>query len=216
MRKNKMMRLASGLLVAVLLTTCVISGTFAKYISEAKAEDKARVAKWEILLEGKKVEEKEFAFDLFNTVNDTKDDAEETDVKKGTGETIIAPGTTGSFEINLVNKSEVNAEYDIVYTMDESTDIPIEFSLTPDAADSWKTDIAALKAENVAIGMTDGSATVTVFWRWKFVQEETPATEIPATGEQGGDKADTDLGLAANGTIPNIKVSATVTVTQVD
>ena len=46
MRKNKMMRLASALLVAVLLTTSVISGTYAKYITENTGSDEARVAKW--------------------------------------------------------------------------------------------------------------------------------------------------------------------------
>ena len=46
MRKNKMMRAASALLVAVLLTTSTISGTFAKYVTEASGEDTARVAKW--------------------------------------------------------------------------------------------------------------------------------------------------------------------------
>ena len=46
MKKNTMMRVASALLVAVLLTTCAISGTFAKYVSSAETSDTARVAKW--------------------------------------------------------------------------------------------------------------------------------------------------------------------------
>lgn len=46
MKKNKMMRLASGLLVAVLITTSTISGTYAKYVTEASGTDSARVAKW--------------------------------------------------------------------------------------------------------------------------------------------------------------------------
>lgn len=46
MKKNKMMRLASILLVCVLLTTSVISGTFAKYVTSDSASDTARVAKW--------------------------------------------------------------------------------------------------------------------------------------------------------------------------
>ena len=46
MRKNKMMRLASSLLVAVLITTSAISGTFAKYTTQDSASDSARVAKW--------------------------------------------------------------------------------------------------------------------------------------------------------------------------
>lgn len=50
MKKNRMMRLASVLLVCVLLTTSVISGTFAKYVSDAEASDTARVAKWGVVV----------------------------------------------------------------------------------------------------------------------------------------------------------------------
>lgn len=46
MKKNVMMRVASVLLVAVMLTTCAISGTFAKYTTNDSASDTARVAKW--------------------------------------------------------------------------------------------------------------------------------------------------------------------------
>ena len=51
MRKNKMMRLASSLLVAVLITTSTISGTFSKYTTQDKASDAARVAKWGVELQ---------------------------------------------------------------------------------------------------------------------------------------------------------------------
>lgn len=46
MQKNKMMRLGSGLLVLTMLTTCIISGTFAKYVTGDEKSDSARVAKW--------------------------------------------------------------------------------------------------------------------------------------------------------------------------
>ena len=46
MKKNKAMRLASALLVLTLLTTCAISGTFAKYTTSTTGTDKARVAYW--------------------------------------------------------------------------------------------------------------------------------------------------------------------------
>ena len=51
MKKNRMMRLASILLVCVLLTTSVISGTFAKYTTQDSASDSARVAKWGVELQ---------------------------------------------------------------------------------------------------------------------------------------------------------------------
>ena len=50
MKKNKMMRIASILMVATLITTCAISGTFAKYVTTAEGTDTARVAKWGIVL----------------------------------------------------------------------------------------------------------------------------------------------------------------------
>ena len=50
MKKNKMMRTASGLMIATLLTTGVISGTFAKYTTSDSAGDTARVAKWGVNL----------------------------------------------------------------------------------------------------------------------------------------------------------------------
>ena len=46
MKKNVMLRVASALMVAVLLSTCAISGTFAKYITEKESTDTARVAKF--------------------------------------------------------------------------------------------------------------------------------------------------------------------------
>ncbi len=51
MRKNKMMRAASGLMVLTMLSTCAISGTFAKYVTEDRANDTARVAKWGVALQ---------------------------------------------------------------------------------------------------------------------------------------------------------------------
>ena len=50
MKKNVMMRVASVLLVAVLLTTCAISGTFAKYTTGDAGHDTARVAKWGVTI----------------------------------------------------------------------------------------------------------------------------------------------------------------------
>ena len=46
MKKNRMMRVASALLVAVLLSTSAISGTFAKYVTTESGSDSARVAKF--------------------------------------------------------------------------------------------------------------------------------------------------------------------------
>ena len=194
MKKNTMMRVASALLVAVLMTTCAISGTFAKYISTGTGYDTARVAEWNIKLEGEAMEDT-FTFDLFNTVKDSNGTDNETDVKTGENETIIAPGTSGSFEINLKNESEVNAKYAVAYTVTNANNIPVEFKI---GNGNWTPELPTLNASDVALAMGD-SADVTVEWRWVY--------------EAGVDPADTALGL--NGTA-TIQVDATVTVTQVD
>ena len=51
MKKNKMMRLASAMMVTTLMTTSVISGTFAKYTTQDSGSDVARVAKWGVELQ---------------------------------------------------------------------------------------------------------------------------------------------------------------------
>ena len=50
MKKNKMMRLASVLLIAVMISTSAISGTYAKYVTEGAAQDDARVAHWGVTI----------------------------------------------------------------------------------------------------------------------------------------------------------------------
>lgn len=194
MKKNRMMRLASVLLVLCMLTTCVISGTFAKYTTTASGSDTARVAKWDIKLEESAMSET-FTFDLFNTVKDSNGTDNETDVKAGENETIIAPGTSGSFEINLKNDSEVNAKYSINYTVTNESNIPVEYKI---GDGEWTSNITTLNAADVAINM-GSSASVTVQWRWAY--------------ENNADAADTILGT--NGTA-TITVAAEVTVTQVD
>ena len=200
MKKNRMMRLASILLVCVLLSTSVISGTFAKYTSEATlAADTARVAKWEIQLNGESINE-EFTFDLFETINDTGNTAAETDV--ATTEKIIAPGTAGSFDIELLNKSEVTAQYAIDYTVTNTNSIPVKFSV--DNGTNWTTDLADVAASDstkLAMGATEATK-VTVLWKWDYSVDATQ------------DAADTEFGEKA--TLDTITVTATITVEQVD
>lgn len=52
MKKNIFMRLACVVLVLTLLSTCVISGTFAKYVTTGSGSDTARVAEWGVQIKG--------------------------------------------------------------------------------------------------------------------------------------------------------------------
>lgn len=50
MRKNKAMRAAGGMLIATLLSTSIVSGTYAKYVTSDSGSDTARVAKFGVVV----------------------------------------------------------------------------------------------------------------------------------------------------------------------
>ncbi len=100
MKKNRMMRLASVLLVCVLLTTSVISGTFAKYVTSDSASDTARVAKWGVVAT--------VSGDLFGaTYSAAEDNSIITYSKNGgtvsseDGAFVVAPGTKNDTGMTL-------------------------------------------------------------------------------------------------------------------
>lgn len=109
MKKNVMMRLACFLLVAVLISTSAISGTYAKYTTQDAGNDEARVAKWGVELQ------------VFgNLYGDTYIDsiyraADATDKSMtvqtlDTSKDVVAPGTKNEegFEISLKGQPEVD------------------------------------------------------------------------------------------------------------
>lgn len=120
MKKNKMMRIAAVLLIVTLLSTCVISGTFAKYVAKADMEDSARVAKWGIKIEtsGSLFSDRYFADDedyfaaggVYSVKADNATDNEE-------GDQLVAPGTTSAtddgmgFTARVYGKPEVATRF---------------------------------------------------------------------------------------------------------
>ena len=105
MKKNTMMRIASCLLIAVLMTTCVISGTFAKYTTESTGNDDARVAHWGFEAPTS------LDFDLFkNSYTNVlgEDDAD-----------VVAPGTDASDTFSFVysqNDADSVEKPEVAYT----------------------------------------------------------------------------------------------------
>lgn len=233
MKKNKMMRISSALLVAVILTTCAISGTFAKYVTAASdVSDSARVAKWGVTVNAT-------AADLFaDSYKDTKTTytaGETLDTITVQADTqnvdVFAPGTKGeqTGAITVTGKPEVDVE--VVYSADVSFDgwtlsdgttfyCPLIFNIngTEIKQDSTITSAAAfaaaIKAEIEGLDATyhtntDLSAqagnTVDISWEWPFyVSAE-------------NDVKDTDLGnQAAAGSASKVSITYSATATQID
>ena len=201
MKKNVMMRVASVLLVAVMLTTCVISGTFAKYVTDGTATDSARVAKWGW-------GDTTIAIDLF-------DDVYGTSVKSADGADVIAPGTAKSAAIVWTADESFAPEvdYTLSFKVADTTDIPeileaeLDWTLKIDDGDpqSFTTFTAlknALEAKTYSYKVTGNVPVVKIEigWSWAF--------------NGGDDAADTYLGNMDP--LASLTIAVTMTATQVD
>lgn len=116
MKKNVMMRLASFLLVAVLISTSAISGTYAKYVTSAENSDSARVAKFGVVVTA--------TGSLFeDTYKDapTDTEADQTVVSAVSTEDVVAPGTNNAedaFKFSITGKPEVDVKVEVAVTED--------------------------------------------------------------------------------------------------
>lgn len=232
MKKNVMMRVASVLLVAVMLTTCVISGTFAKYVSDGTAKDTARVAKWGVTVTGAADEATQGANSLFlENYNDTV-------VSSEANVAVVAPGTTGTLaDFTVAGQPEVDVRVTYSATLDfggvwedEGGDeyCPIIFNVNGVLfyiGNGTITDIAGLKTavQNAIIACTNDYQAnqplnvvgddLSVSWIWQFDDE--------VTGFKGAcgqnDIDDTFLGnTATTANAPTISLTVTASVTQID
>ena len=215
-RDSKVVKFAIIVLALTMIALILVSGTYAKYTSSASATTTARVAKWDILLNGKNIDEVQTVdIDLFNTILEDDGSAEESaeDVKKGTAaEKIIAPGTSGEFALKLKNQSEVKAEYSMTFSLTNSNNIPLEFS--SDNGETWTKDITTFKVGDPAPTVLAQGAETTelkIKWRWAFTGTQSQNYQ-EGTGAQT-DATDTALGKAGTATAV---VTATVNVNQVN
>lgn len=225
MRKNKMMRAASVLLVAVMLTTCAISGTFAKYTTKASGFDSARVAKWGVTVTANGT--------TFAKEYTTTDRSASTIINSvASSDKVLAPGTSGdmvSATISGTPEVAVKVTYSATLTLTnwngaENVEYcPIVFTVN-NVTYGTNDTAATIKSQNVSDLITavqnaiaDYSKTykagddlssksgdaLSVSWSWTF--------------ENNNDTKDTYLGnQAVNGTAAEISLTVITTVTQID
>ena len=160
MKKNIAMRLASGLMLSCLLSTCVISGTFAKYTTSDDATDSARVAKWGVTVTTEGVL---FGEQYKNEIVDAGDGTITVQVADAGGveQNVVAPGTqnTDGMTFTLTGTPEVDVNVAVVITVN---DIVLEaddyLDYTTGAADD--TFVLADDYYPVKFTLTKGTTTV--------------------------------------------------------
>lgn len=197
MEKNKTMKMILITLLIAMIALVLVSGTYAKYTSSASGSDTARVAKWSFTVGGTDiVAENTFTFDLFKTIKDT-DGKTETDVVSANADKVIAPGTSGSFDLVLENKSETSAKYGITYTVTNTASIPVQFSVN---GKDWTDNLANVVESDTdtKLDANNGTKTITIQWKWAY---------------DGNDTTDVNLGKVGTA---KLIVQADVTATQID
>ena len=244
MKKHNMMRVASALAVVTLLSTSVISGTLAKYTSEATSKaESASVAKWAINAGSKngtlqaisEAGRDSFTFDLFNTVKDTATaGGNESDISAIDGR-IIAPGTWGYVDLVIENDSEVSAKYSIKLEKTSEDRVPLQYAMKKlDGAAVEETKLSAITLDSNAVNWTSEVTNVKITEdksiTLNYISGDTKTGNTGntvtyrvywkwdyGTNTTASENSDTSLGVtAATGTAATPTVKATVTATQVD
>lgn len=237
MKKNKFMKLASGLLVLCLMTTCVIGATLAKYVTANTTTDQARVAKWGVQVSAATPA----TFNTSYTQTESGEGVPAMTVVSSDSKKVVAPGTSGdaaAFSITGTPEVAVRITFAMTVTSDvmlgqgDYTDIngstvnvandyyPVKFTLndgTSNVVNGGKlTDVEAyLEGHPIIVAANVSLATVTYKLSWEWAFDE---------GAGVNDKADTLLGdieagevsKGSNTVSTDINYSLTITVTQID
>ncbi len=122
MNKNKSMRAAGGLMIATLLSTSIVSGTYAKYVTSDSAKDSARVAKFgvEVKADGTLFGNNYLEADENSPTTDTTGITVKS--LSDPADNVVAPGTkngTGmSFSVTGTPEVDVTVKIDIKNTSD--------------------------------------------------------------------------------------------------
>lgn len=232
-RKNHTLKLAGILLALVLVTSCFVGGTFAKYVTEGTGSDSARVAKF-----GVKVTANGSTFaNAYATDDNTVTGIANSVVSSEETKNVVAPGTSGNMvSMTLAGTPEVavNVKYaatvtlkNWVYKANESAteefycplvitvngeDIKgLNYPSDTDFKNAIETKINAYSnnyAAKTSLGEKSNDS-LKVSWAWAFEDNAADATQT--------DVKDTYLGdQAAKGNAATIALEVVTTVTQID
>lgn len=235
MKKNRMMRLASGLLVAVLLTTCAISGTFAKYVTRDSGSDFARVAKWGVTVEA---ESFNLFADTYKTDDTTATFSGNYSVDSADDEDVFAPGTKGTFadfaitgtpevavDVAVVATVEVSGDWlvdgdfycPIVITVGDTAICGLDYDDAADFADAIKAELDGKSAQYAPNqDLTAIDANFDISWEWAFEDADHVALDCNCAAGAQTDAKDTVLGDKAVAGDLKIAIGVEISVTQID
>lgn len=200
MKKNRMMRVAVLMLALVLMTSCFVGGTFAKYTTGDNGSEHARVAKWGVQVEIQN-DHKLFSNEYIGT-------GDALTVKSIDSEQVVAPGTSGKTTFSISGTPEVATKISV--TVEDIQEVhlgeyyPVKWTLILKSDNSEQlTEPKTLIKDKTLNEVNDYLTT------YVSAAEYAPNTDLGAVFElswywdiNGDNDKDTVLGNAAAGIIP--------------
>ncbi len=210
MKKNKMMRIASCLLIAVLISTCAISSTFAKYVTSDSSADTARVAKFGVVITAA------------NNSNFKENYTYDSNAEGKVGTLAVNVDTTGTNLVAPGTKDDTGITFTISGTPEVATKIDIAMTVTSDIYVkngehlNWTTggdDTDNFAVANTATGTIGGTATAAYDGYYPVVFTLKQGSTVVATGNLN--TIETAVEAYANTAYyaPNTNLGATFTLT---
>jgi len=233
LKKDLWVKLAGLAIVLTLISSSLVSGTYAKYTNTVSGGQTVRVAKFAFNL-------KKGADGSGATLGDQSSSSDEAvwsifdhvdsglygsgTIAEGQNR-IIAPGTTGSFGVQLQNLSEVKVGVTFTVLETNAGSVPIYYTIGADTQrysavldgdtydgtetyqgmDDFATEMGLQAATLAAVKAGDAATTkdLSIGWTWAF----------ESAGTNQSDAGDTALGIAGTATV---KLKVTAAVTQID
>ena len=228
--KNRTLRISLILAILTLVTSCFMGSTFAKYVTNTRGTDTARVAKFGVVITQTTAFDEAFA-QSYATDDSVYSGSIANSVvtnPSGDGKDLVAPGTTGFIGVSIAGTPEVAVKVEYVLTGTDNikytdsdvitingSEYPIKWTLTNNTTSAKVVENVTLEELKTAVdGLSaeygpneDLAASYTITWAWAFEQGATAEEKAKV------DAADTVLGDAGTA---EINFTLTVTVTQID
>lgn len=194
-KKSYVGRLGALALMLTVISTCLLGGTMARYVTEVTGSATATVAAWSF-----KANDSDSTFTSIDLASTSYTEATLNDG-------VIAPGTSGSFNIKIDGTgSDVGIEYDVAVKAASGTTLPDDLLFSTEEITGSNSG-STLDNLNIPTGTIDYSGTsgameknVEIFWAWDFGLDDTTTDN---DNEYAGDVWTLDITVNGKQIAPN-------------
>ena len=165
-KRSRIVSLGVLALTLTMMSTSLVGATMARYVTEVTGSATAKVAAWSFKANNSGQDNKFAEIDLAST----RTSYDGTDIKSG----VIAPGTSGSFEIEIDGTgSEVGLDYSVsIAAADKKITLPSDLTFKVDGA-AYTLGNNITGTINYSEAVNSMKKVITVSWEWEFGDADT-------------------------------------------